>query len=495
FWLHAKADIEAGEQLMASDYNSHYPGQMFKVPMPSGDYRFTHFCEATQPSLELLDPLEGAIVCEIEPTRAVAHPPLHRIINGRLCFPLLKCRSIAEAVHVQQHCFNQKPWTQCSIDCNTCSGYWKSPPQPYTIMEVKHAIQKYGYKLRYVYCMLFTADVRTDMFKEFIGRTYGQKAKFSKPPKLNWPDPQVCADYVRGMKEHANIDIPPEFHLHPQDWHTPEDSMKAMSKLVPNSAYGRTAMSPFKETVKLVEADYVKEQKFLAENKQTIVGEPSHHAAHTLYKLKSRTPNSTIGKTNVLIGSYITAGARLTIIDDMNFAVEHGCKVVYGDTDSMFFIKPRGATAPPTGIYLGQLENDMKAEWGTPEEIVAILPKSYAIRNTKGDVVKMRFKGVSGVAGSGGDARNCTILDFKWMKSVAIAMRDGKPSTSVVVHHRQAGWKRNRLEPTIEWQDSWKIARAERNMLKGRLAKSGRIYPFGAENFDWGEDIEWVDAE
>lgn len=494
YWIYGKADLEKGEQLCGLDYNSHYPGCMFNTAMPSGDYKFHMFCPETQPKFEDLEHLGGVIVCEIEPTRAVAHPPLHRVIDGRLNFHLLPCLTKTEAAHAHIHCFNKQPNTLCQPECPTCTKYWSQPPQPYTFLEVIHAVKKYDYKLRYVYCMLHTSVMRDDIFKSFISATYGNKVKFSDPPSLDWGDPKVCMDYVEELYRHAGIEIPREFHTHPQDWHTPNKSMKDMSKLVPNSGYGRTGMSPFKGTVDIVGADYKEELEYERKHGHELDGQPIYHAGHTLYKRKALKPNSTIGNTNVLIAAYITASARMKIVDDMNLAVSQGCKVIYGDTDSMFFIKPAHAAGPPTGIFLGQLENDFKASHGTPCEIVALLPKTYAIRNTEGRVIKMRFKGVSGVSGSGGDARNCALITWEWMKFASEAMVLGEEAEPVIVHHRQVGWKRNKLEPNIEWQDSFKVARANLGMLKGRLAKSGRIYPLGAENFDWGEEIEWVEC-
>ncbi len=494
FWLYGEANLAQGEKLCGLDYNSHYPGCMYSTPMPSGDYKFTDFCPETQPSFEDLEPYEGVIVCEIEPTRAIAHPPLHRVIDGRLNFPLLACLTREEAIHAHHNCYNKMPGTSCSRGCVICKKYWARKPQPYTLLEVKHAVKKYGYKIRYVYCMLFTATVRTDIFKDFLSVTYADKVKFADPPELDWSNPDVCKWYISELKKHAGIEIPPEFHDHPQDWHTPNAAMKTMKKLPPNSVYGRMGMSPFKGKVDIVGADYKAELEYEHKHRDTIQGQPQRHGAFSLYKTVSKKPNSTIGKTNVLMAAYITAAARMKIVDDMNLAVSQGCRVIYGDTDSMFFIKPAHAAGPPVGLFLGQLEDDLGTKKGVPWKIVALLPKSYAILNTEGKVIKMRFKGVSGVSGKGGDARNSALVTWNWMEDAAEAMTWGAMAEPVIVHHRQARWKRNELEPKIEWQDSYKIAQAHMGMLKGKLAKSGRIYPLGAENFDWGEEIEWVDG-
>ena len=483
--------LQAGWAMLNMDYVSMYPSVMVNRPYPTGDYEWMEFRDA-QPRLEDILHKEGILCCEIGPTRAIAHPILHRVINGKLCFPLIKAYPAERAEHFHKFAWNRadlNPGQICSVGCTLCIPNYQ--PQPYTMPEIREAIAQ-GYEITWFYGALFSTETRSDIYNDYYGKAYGNKVQHSKPPKFNWSDPEVCKEYVRQLWEKSCIRVPQEFHSHPQDWHQPNAALKQMGKLQANSFYGKLGADVFKETVSLA-SGVDEEQELLNGKKGELAGQPIYHGNAVLVRHKTRAAQRNIKETNMMHAAYVTAYARIKLTREMNSITSNGGKVLYCDTDSILAAFPPGCPLPATGPYLGELEDETVGK-GTLCEYVGLLPKSYAIRNTDEKVVKMRFKGVSGVTeGAGGDKRNASLLTWYEMVAMADAVLEGK-GMGYPVHHRIARWNRNSFHPSITWQESWKLARADFKMLKGKLATSARIYPLGAENFDWGEEIEWVDG-
>lgn len=486
--------IAAGWRLEMLDFVSMYPSVMVNKPYPTGKYDWHDFQWDVQPEYEDYRDKEGVLCCEIEPTRAVRFPPLHRIINGKLTFSLLPSLSEEDAMHFHRYFWNRernsaKP---CAPTCDTCKRLRYHEPPVYTMPEIREAVERYGFKIRHVYFAMLAYESRTDLWNAYYAKAFGTKCKYAKPPKFNWGDPAVCKWYVDNMREKACIEIPPEFHAHPQDWHEPNDALKEMGKLCANSFYGKLSAKAIMDEVHLVENDPVKEQEYAEGRHGQVVGAPTDHAAGTAFRLRANRPGEGFKQTNVLMGAYVTAYARLKICRVMNEIHDSGGIVCYGDTDSVLAVLPPGVPMPATGPFLGDLESDIKPHMGTPCGYVGLLPKTYAIVNTEGELIKMRFKGVSGL-GVGGDARNASLVDW-WLKFKEIAdkMMEGEGG-GTVVHHRIIRWNRHCATPSIQWQDGYKLAKADVEMLKGVLANDGGIYPLGAERFDWPDrQLEWI---
>ena len=66
--------------------------------------------------------------------------------------------------------------------------------------------------------------------------------------------------------------------------------------------------------------------------------------------------NETPSKTNVVIGAFITAYGRLKLLDEMNKLKR---RVIYCDTDSIFFWTEEGLPEPKTGPNLGDFTNEI----------------------------------------------------------------------------------------------------------------------------------------
>jgi hypothetical protein len=88
------------------------------------------------------------------------------------------------------------------------------------------------------------------------------------------------------------------------------------------------------------------------------------------------------GKTNVILAAFVTSHARLKLFSELK---KLGDRVLYFDTDSIFYISREGEYDPPLGPYLGQFTNEIDPEHGDHiDEFVSAGPKNYAYKTNKG---------------------------------------------------------------------------------------------------------------
>jgi hypothetical protein len=507
--------IAAGWQMRFLDYNSMYPSVMVNHVYPTEGYEFKEFDWEDQPVLDeakMADILshEGFAMIEAYHPTGIMFPILNKTINDKLQFPLQGCLSVDEANHFHQYLFNKDPdqLAPCSRDCEVCHRCFDNTdgenyvyqPSVYTMPEIRCAIEQ-GYLITHVYFVLQATDSSSTLFNSYYASAYGIKCKYSDPPDLDWSDPAVCEEFRQGMFQSAGIEItepnPRDWFAKPQDHiETPEEeagrrSMKEIGKMSSNSMYGKfgSASNPY-ETV-LVPVDPDKEAEYLDGRHGTLKSVYSHGAL-TAYTVHNEwTPSIGYKTTSVAHAAYVTGYANVKLTNCMNHIVWSGGKVLYYDTDSIIAVFPPGVNPPPTGPYLGDLSDEIKAGDGTLCEFVGLLPKTYCIRNTEGKVIKMRFKGISGLTGKGGDARNAEIITFDWMKDAALRLMHRNETTVTPVHHSIWAW--NRPTGKVTTQDSWKFAKVDRSMFKGKLAADeyGTLYPLGAEKMEQWKNVVW----
>ncbi|XP_055329844.1 uncharacterized protein LOC129582355 [Paramacrobiotus metropolitanus] len=92
-------------------------------------------------------------------------------------------------------------------------------------------------------------------------------------------------------------------------------------------------------------------------------------------------------KTNVVIAAFTTAYARLHLLKFMEMV---GDRLLYHDTDSIFYIHTDDLPDPPVGTCLGDLSSSLEPNEHI-NEFVALGPKSYAYRtNTGSETIKVK---------------------------------------------------------------------------------------------------------
>lgn len=87
-------------------------------------------------------------------------------------------------------------------------------------------------------------------------------------------------------------------------------------------------------------------------------------------------------KTNVVLASFVTAYGRIKLYEEMR---KLDNRLIYVDTDCYFYWTEPGLYEPKTGVYLGQLTNEITKEKGSfIVEMVALAEKCYAYRTNIG---------------------------------------------------------------------------------------------------------------
>ena len=103
-------------------------------------------------------------------------------------------------------------------------------------------------------------------------------------------------------------------------------------------------------------------------------------------------------KTNVVIGSFITSSARITMHKSMTDLMIKGGKLIYHDTDSIVFAFPKNQPLP---LKIGENFSEYKHELGDDSTLLRISasgPKAYTIiyRKSDGSIKKdLKIKGFS----------------------------------------------------------------------------------------------------
>lgn len=84
-------------------------------------------------------------------------------------------------------------------------------------------------------------------------------------------------------------------------------------------------------------------------------------------------------RTNVVVAAFTTAHARLKLYNVLEQLEE---RVLYYDTDSVIYVSKDGEWEPPTGIYLGELTDEL--DGGYISTFVSGGPKNYAYELSNG---------------------------------------------------------------------------------------------------------------
>ena len=99
--------------------------------------------------------------------------------------------------------------------------------------------------------------------------------------------------------------------------------------------------------------------------------------------------------TQVVVYSFVTAYARLDMLEDMRLLMSLGCLLFYTDTDSIIFLRPRSkARLVDELLSVGSLAyGKYKSETEAPlVSFVALSPKNYSHRDANGNV-EVRTRG------------------------------------------------------------------------------------------------------
>ena len=85
------------------------------------------------------------------------------------------------------------------------------------------------------------------------------------------------------------------------------------------------------------------------------------------------------GKTNIFIASFTTALARLNLYEELD---KLGEQVLYYDTDSIIYSWKEGQPFVPTGIFLGEMTDELEGD--TIKLFASAGPKSHSYQTVGG---------------------------------------------------------------------------------------------------------------
>ena len=153
---------------------------------------------------------------------------------------------------------------------------------------------------------------------------------------------------------------------------------RLVAKLWANSLWGFFALNTNRSQFKII-SDEASWQELLQNDRYEINNVYSNNFEHLQVSFTERDVyHSGNNKTNVIIAAFVTSLARLHLFDELQ---RLGDRVLYFDTDSIFYVSRPNEYEPVLGDYLGQFTNEISPQKGNHiVEFVSAGPKNYAYK-------------------------------------------------------------------------------------------------------------------
>jgi hypothetical protein len=305
----------------------------------------------------------GLIKCKILPPNNLYIPVLPTRINNKLIFAL--CNQCAYEQNKNKCLHNQNE--------RALFGTWISE-------EVYKAIEC-GYKLiklEEVWHWKKTEQYNGEsggIFTEYINRAIQEKQEASGYPCGVINEDQkdkYINDYFK--KEGISLD---------KNRIMKNSGKRQVAKLKANSQWGFLAMKTNKVQHKIITEPYQWFQMIM--NRQYVIHQATiseeDKFIHVRYTINDEMHTGGIS-TNVVVASFVTAYARLKLLSEMHKLDK---RVLYCDTDSIFFTQKPGEYTPDLGDYLGEFTNELDPSEGNYiSEFFSAGPKNYCYKTDKG---------------------------------------------------------------------------------------------------------------
>ena len=330
----------------------------------------------------------GLVKCVVLPPRDLFFPVLPYRVPGegnthKLVFPL--CHSCATSR--QREPCNHSQSERC------LRGTWCSP-------ELYKAVER-GYRIIRISCVWDYGEKHyKGLFAPFVDKFYKLKAEASGFP--NWC--QTQQQKLDFLKEFARVEgIELDFDKMKFD-----AAVRACVKLLLNSCWGKWGQRLDLETLKLFHSSvtfhkFVNSEEWEDHKVRILNAETAMVRAKTA---KSALKPSTKG--NRVQAAFTTCHARLRLLE---FLEELDTRVLYYDTDSVFFRRKAGESfSLPYGDFLGQLSPVFS---GRCIEFVALGPKNYAYRTDDSKPPTVKVRGLTF------NRSSSAIVNMKLMRGIA----------------------------------------------------------------------------
>jgi G:T-mismatch repair DNA endonuclease (very short patch repair protein) len=359
-----------------------------------------------------IDNYFGLVFCRILPPRNLYHPVLPYHSNGKLLFPL--CALCAQQSQ-QENCEHAE-------EDRCLEGTWVS-------LEIKTAVAN-GYQIKKVFEIWHWA--RTEqynpltksggLFTSYVNCMLKIKQEASGYPA--WVESEEEKDrYIQDYYDKEGIRLD-------KNKIKSNSGLKALSKLLLNSQWGRYAMQTLKTVCKFVRTyqdliDYFNNSQYEVKNLLF----PTDDTAMILYE-DNKDMHWGSNQTNVVIAAFVTAQARLKLFNEMLILGE---RVLYVDTDSIIYKRSLDLYTPKLGDFLGEFTNEIDPNEGNHiVEFVSAGPKNYSYKLDTG-IFHSKVKGFSlNFAAS-------KKIDFNRIKQIVCKMREENITIdqSTIVRNKQ----------------------------------------------------------
>lgn len=354
-----------GEEIHYKDVTSLYP-----YINKYGTYPVGHPQIQVNPSDQSISNYFGIAKVDVLPPEELLHPVLPVKHNNKLLFPLcLQCVKDQE----------ERPWFERTNLCphtdeeRKITGTWCTP-------ELEKAIEK-GYRILRIHEVWHfpPSQRKTGLFEPYVNQWLKHKTEAS-----GWPGgvttEEEKASYVKQYKEREGIQLNPE-----QIQKNP--GRKQVAKLMLNSFWGKFGENELRPQTTTI-SDVSTWQKLI--NDESIIVKDVrifNDDVMEVSTIKYEDANASGGKVNVFIACFTTALARLKLYSELE---KLDNQVLYYDTDSVIYSWREGQTKIPTGLFLGEMTDEIGGDIIT--EFGSAGPKSYCY-TTRGGKSECKNKG------------------------------------------------------------------------------------------------------
>lgn len=397
--------------------------------------------------------INGIIKCRILPPKNLYHPVLPVKMHSKLLFALCyKCafdKFDDECIHSQDE---------------------RSFIGTYVAEELRVAVRK-GYEILKIYEAWEYQTTKYDtitktggIFAEYINTFLKIKTEASGFP--SWCKTPADEDkFIENFYEKEGVQLD-------RDMIQKNPGLRSLSKICLNSIWGKFGERPDKVKKMFVNErdqliNLVTDPSFETQSLYTL----SSDAVLASYKLVNE-GNNLQPNVNVAIAAYTTAHARLHLYEYLDKLQE---RVLYYDTDSVFFVKNENEPGLPLGDYLGDLTDEL-SEYGEQcyiNEVVFTSEKSYAftVKDSNDEIVGSVCK----VKGISLNHENSEHINFERMKSLVLNV-DDSPNQVVKLNSNVILRNTDSTVYTTKKEYTFKVNATKRRRI-GR--KKIRTLPYG----------------
>ena len=384
------------EKIKYYDFTSLYPYVQKYCDYPIG------LPEIITENFQSIENYYGIVKCRILPPRNLYFPVLPIKLKGKLFFTLChKCvnEHITKCEHNDKERCLEGTWVSLEIMEAIRQGY-----KVIKIFEVWHYKNSEKYNKSRKTGGLFTSYV--NMFLKF-------KQEASGLPDDVVTDVEIQS-YIDDYHEKEGI-------LLEKDNIKKNPGLRSVMKLMLNSFWGRFGMATNKTKISFISK--MSDWSALITDSTKEVSDIDFNINGILTAFYKENDNYNDGgnsnnQVNIVLASFVTCHARLKLLSEMQ---KLGKRVFYHDTDSIIFLTTGDPDeyVPKTGVFLGELTDELDMKQGHIVEFIGKAPKDYAYKCQDGST-KCTIKGFT---------LNCTsklTLNFENMKNIVLNDREKK---------------------------------------------------------------------